>query len=87
MRARRRDAIVVAVLATALFAAVRAWESPGPWVSLVLLVAGMLVAAGVYRARRPAVPLTGHAHPPPLLAELRRHEAERGQRASRRRPS
>jgi hypothetical protein len=63
MPARTRDAIAVGVLLAAGVAAVLAWHPLGRWPALVIALAGVLIAAGVYRARRPAFPLFGTADP------------------------
>jgi hypothetical protein len=59
MRARTRDLIAVGVLALAVAGAGFGWHAFGRWAALAMLVGGVLVAAGVYRARRPAFPLRG----------------------------
>jgi ABC-type xylose transport system permease subunit len=54
-----RDAIVVLVLLVAGFGALLAWHPLGRVPALLVALAGLLIAAGVYRARRPAFPLFG----------------------------
>ncbi|HEV7623345.1 MAG TPA: hypothetical protein VGO26_04365 [Amnibacterium sp.] len=81
MPARTRDAIVVAVLVVAAFGAALAWHPLGRWAALLIALAGLLGAAGVYRVRRPAFPLRGEREipdEPPGLADTT---------ASTRRPS
>ena len=51
MRAHIRDVVAVAVLLAAALAAVLAWHPLGRWTALLIALAGVLVAAGVYRAR------------------------------------
>jgi hypothetical protein len=51
MRARSRDAIVVAVFALGAVLVRLAWHPLGPWVALVIAFATALIAVGVYRMR------------------------------------
>lgn len=74
MPARMGDAIVVLVLLVAGAAALLAWHPLGHLPALLLALAGVLVAAGVYRARPPAFPLRG-VRPRP------RDDAESGEHA------
>lgn len=64
MPARIRDAIVVLVLLAAGVAAMLAWHPLGRWAALIVAFAGVLIAAGVYRARRPAFQLRAVRRPP-----------------------
>jgi hypothetical protein len=82
MRARTRDLIAVAVLALAVAGAAYGWHAIGRWAALAVLVGGVLVAAGVYRARRPAFPLRGEPGPR-VLPEL----PQQAERLSTRRSS
>jgi hypothetical protein len=59
MPARIRDSIAVGVLLAAGIGAVLAWHPLGRWVALGIALAGVLIAAGVYRLRPPAFPLIG----------------------------
>ena len=63
MRAHIRDVAVVAVLLVAGLAAVLAWHPLGRWTALLIALAGVLLAAGVYRARPSALPLFGAGMP------------------------
>jgi hypothetical protein len=57
MRARSRDVAAVVVLIVAGGAALAAWHPYGRWTALVIALAGLAVAAMVYRARPSAFPL------------------------------
>ena len=81
MPARIRDAIAVAVLVVAVLAALLAWHPLGRWAALAIALAGLLIAAGVYRARRPAFPLIDPQEPGV------QEEAEADGAASTRHPS
>src|SRR3954447_5207443 len=59
LSARIRDVVAVAVLITAGSLAVLAWHPLGRWVALGVALLGLLVAAGVYRARLSAPPPLG----------------------------
>jgi hypothetical protein len=59
MPARIRDVIVVTVLVAAGILAVLTWHPLGRWGALGIALVGVLVAAGVYRARPSAFPLFG----------------------------
>lgn len=63
MRAETRDLIAVAVLALAIIGAGVGWHALGRWAALALLFGGVLIAAGVYRARRPAFRFRGEPDP------------------------
>jgi len=83
MRAHIRDVVVVAVLVVAALAAVLAWHPLGRWATLLIALAGVLIAAGVYRARPSALPLLGTGMP--MLSDEHREEPDEA--ASRPRPS
>ena len=83
MRAHIRDVVVVTVLILTAFCAVLAWHPLGRWTALLIALAGVLVAAGVYRARPPALRLFGTG--PPMLSDEPREEPD--QAASTPRPS
>jgi hypothetical protein len=59
MRARSRDVAVVVVLIVAGALAVAIWHPYGRWPALVVALAGLSLAAGIYRARPSAFPLHG----------------------------
>ncbi|MDH2442981.1 hypothetical protein QDR37_03380 [Amnibacterium sp. CER49] len=63
MRARSRDVAAVVVLIVAGLVALAAWHPYGRWASLVLALAGLGLAAGIYRARPSAFPLRDDAAP------------------------
>jgi hypothetical protein len=66
MPARIRDAIAVGVLLVAGLSAVLAWHPLGRWVAFSIALVGVLIAAGVYRVRRPAIPVGDLRAPLPL---------------------
>ena len=82
MRAHIRDVVAVAVLLVTAFAAVLAWHPLGRWSALLIALAGVRVAAGVYRARPAAVRFLDGGTP--RLHDESRTEPEE---ASRPRPS
>jgi hypothetical protein len=83
MRAHIRDVVVVAVLLVTGVAAVLAWQPLGRWTALVIALAGVLLAAGAYRARPLALPLFGTGRP--MLSDEPREEPD--ETASTPRPS
>jgi len=68
MRARSRDVAAVVVLIVTGAAALGAWHPYGRWTALVVALAGLAVAAGIYRARPSAFPLHDDTAPVDVVA-------------------